>query len=71
MSDINVRLLDFGNSVPAAATLNDDGTLSIFLNARVSYEKRLEAYLHELRHYKRDDFHSSLTVDHMESINAH
>ena len=45
--NINVQILDFGNSVPAVVTINDDGSFSIFLNARLSYERRLEAYWHE------------------------
>ena len=33
-TDIFVHYLDFKNSVPAASTLNKDGSYSIFINSR-------------------------------------
>lgn len=53
---VNVQILDFGNSIPAAVTANDDGSYSIFINARISYENRIQAYQHELRHILNHDF---------------
>lgn len=69
--DINVHILDFGNSIPATVTINDDGSFSIFLNARLSYERRLEAYWHEIQHIQNQDFYSHMSVDEMESVNKH
>lgn len=71
MGDINTYTLDFGNSIPATATQNEDGTLSIFLNARMTYEQRLRAYAHELRHYQHGDFDESAAVDQIEAQNDH
>lgn len=68
---INVQILDFGNSIPAAVTINDDGSFSIFLNARLSYERRLEAYLHEMRHIQNQDFYGDMSVEEMETANKH
>ena len=68
---INVQILDFGNSIPAAVTINDDGGFSIFLNARLSYERRLEAYLHEMRHIQNQDFYGDMSVEEMETANKH
>lgn len=56
LDDVNVQVLDFGNSIPATVTINEDGSFSIFLNARLSYEQRMQAYLHEMRHIQKDDF---------------
>lgn len=69
--DINVHILDFGNSIPATVTINDDGSFSIFLNARLSYERRLEAYWHEIQHIQNQDFYSDMSVDEIESVNKH
>ena len=54
--DINTFIIDFGNSIPATVTINEDGSFSIFLNARLSYEQRMQAYLHEMRHIQKNDF---------------
>lgn len=69
--NINVQILDFGNSIPAVVTINDDGSFSIFLNARLTYEKRLEAYWHEIRHIQNQDFYSEMSVDELETVNEH
>lgn len=69
--NINVQILDFGNSIPATVTINDDGSFSIFLNARLSYERRLEAYLHEIRHIQNQDFCNEISVNEMETVNKH
>jgi len=69
--NINVQILDFGNSIPAVVTINDDGNFSIFLNARLTYEKRLEAYWHEIRHIQNQDFYSEMSVDELETVNEH
>lgn len=69
--NINVQIIDFGNSIPATVTINDDGSFSIFLNARLSYERRLEAYWHEIRHIQNHDFYGNMSVDEMEAVNKH
>lgn len=71
LDEINVQILDFGNSIPATVTINDDGSFSIFLNARLSYERRMQAYLHELRHIQRGDFFTFGTVEEKELYNNH
>ena len=69
--NINVQILDFGNSFPAAVTINDNGSFIISLNARLSYERRLEAYLHEIRHIQNQDFYGDMSVDEVEAVNKH
>lgn len=65
------QVLDFGNSIPATITINKDGSFSIFLNASLSYERRMQAYLHEMRHIQKDDFFTCNTVDEKELYNKH
>lgn len=55
---------EFGNNVifmklPVNATTaaNDDGSYTIFINVNLSDQKRLESYLHELRHISNGDFY--------------
>ena len=69
--NINVQIIDFGNSIQETVTINDDGSFSIFLNARLSYERRLEAYWHEMRHIQNQDFYGDMSVDEMEAVNKH
>lgn len=35
---------------------NPDGSYSIFINAKLSYEMQRKVYLHELNHIKNSDF---------------
>lgn len=53
--DIFIYYIDLG-SVRATSTLNEDGSYSIFLNARLSREQQITEYMHELRHILSDDF---------------
>ena len=56
MEDIFVYYIDFKNSVPATSTKNEDGSYSIFINARLSQEQQVNAYMHELQHILAKDF---------------
>lgn len=70
MDGINIFLIDFGSSVPAAtSTANADGTYSIFINSRCSEQaQRLSCY-HELFHIFNKDF-DKCSVNEIE-IEAH
>lgn len=48
--------MDFPGKGNEAVTKNEDDSYTIFLNARLSYEKQLEAYAHAIRHIKNGDF---------------
>lgn len=54
--DINVILLDMDVKIPEQVTKNTDGSYTIFLNARLSYENQLRSYEHALKHIKNEDF---------------
>lgn len=65
--DVNVILLDFPNAKEKeVVTLNEDGTYTVFINSRLSYEAQLKAYDHALRHIKDEDFEQS-DVQHIEA----
>lgn len=42
--------------IKSQITKNEDGSFSVFINAKLNYESRLKAYEHELRHIKQNDF---------------
>lgn len=69
MSDINVHLIDFpeGAKGNEAVTLNEDGSYSVFINARAASNKQQEAYLHALEHIKNDDFSAVESVNVIEA----
>ena len=53
--DLQIFLIDFPGKGNEAVTKNEDNSYTIFLNARLSYEKQLEAYAHAIRHIKNGD----------------
>ena len=56
MDDIYVYIVDLKSSVPEMVTQNPDGTYTVILNARYSYERQRESYRHACRHIERCDF---------------
>lgn len=54
-ADIIVRLIPMAPSVHGAHTVNEDGCITVFLNANDTAERRLLAYRHELDHVEHDD----------------
>lgn len=55
--DVNVVVIDFksykGKEMVSA---NEDGSYTILINARLSYDGQLNAYEHAMRHIENDDF---------------
>lgn len=56
MEEINVQLLDMDTKIPEQLVKNDDDSYTIFLNAKLSQERRLKSYYHALTHIKQHDF---------------
>lgn len=58
--DVNVVVIDFksykGKEMVSA---NEDGSYTILINARLSYDGQLKAYEHAMRHIENDDFQES------------
>ena len=55
--DVYVELVDFGNTPGSeVVTANEDGSYTILLNARYSYERQVEACIHACRHIDGCDF---------------
>lgn len=53
---INYQVILMDMTVNEVVTENEDGSYTIFINSRLNYEKRLNAYLHAMKHIEGDDF---------------
>lgn len=58
---INIVLKDLPYDISGNTVPNDDGSYTVTLNARHSYERQLKAYEHELRHIEQD--YQSYVID--------
>ena len=67
-ADYFVRLVDFpaGVRCKAMTLLNDDGTFSIYLNARFSAAALFPAFIHERQHIENDDFYGDRLISDIE-----
>lgn len=54
--DVNVHLINMDTAKKEAVVPNEDGSYSIFINARLSDAGRLLAYEHAMRHIEAEDF---------------
>lgn len=63
--NVGVHIINMDTAVHEQIVLNDDGSFSIFLNARLNRETQIVAYNHALHHILNDDFYKS-NVDSIE-----
>lgn len=56
MRGIVIVLIPLNYKVRECVVPNQDDTFTVFLNANLSDERRIEAYRHALRHIFGDDF---------------
>ena len=61
-ADFYVRLIDLPYGVGGFVAPNEDGTFNVYLNARLSAEKNLDTFLHEVEHIENDDFYNGLPL---------
>lgn len=66
---INVVYLDMEIGIPEQVTRNHDGSYTVFLNARYSYERWADSIRHALNHIRNND-HDKENVQTIER-NAH
>ena len=57
--DVNVIEADLPVSISAYVVPNADMTFTIVLNSRMAWERRVEAYKHELQHIQNGDYQKS------------
>ena len=66
MQNINTVLLNLPGTISAYTMSNVDMSYTIVLNARLTRERLMEAYLHEIHHIKNGDYDKNYTVDSIE-----
>ena len=54
--DVNIVLIDFPTRGKEMITENEDGSFTVLINARLSYEEQIKAYEHAMRHVENADF---------------
>ena len=63
MGDIFIRFVSFPTlRVYGATALDENGDYNIYIDERLSNEKKLETYKHEVLHIKNGHFESSVTA---------
>lgn len=67
-ADFFVRVIPFpaGCGCDGAVTPNDDGTFSVYLDARTTAERQRRACDHEVRHIEHDDFYRDAPISQIE-----
>ena len=71
LDDAFVRIVPFPVGVgPTHGMImpNDDGTYSIYLDARTTWERQRVAYEHEIEHIKNNDFYNGKPIREVEDI---
>ena len=63
---IGVHFIDMPPRIEEQIIFNEDGSFSIFINARLNCERQMLAYQHALQHILQDDF-SKECVDTIEN----
>lgn len=54
--NIFIQYVNMPTTIKSTVTHNEDGSYTIFLNARIAQNQQADAYLHELQHILRLDF---------------
>ena len=66
-ADFFVRLIDFPTCACGGMVMpNDDGTFSVYINARTSADQQQRAYRHEVSHIEHDDFYRAACIAQIE-----
>ena len=55
-ADFVIRIVDMPHGIHGSVTPNDDGTFSVYINARDCCERQRKAADHERKHIENDDF---------------
>lgn len=53
---VNAWLINMDTKIKGFTSKNEDDSYSVFINSRLSYEQRMKAYAHELKHIENGDF---------------
>ena len=60
--EYRVYIVPFPGDIKAAVMLDNEGFPSIYINDKLSPEAKKRAFLHELKHIRREDFYNTQTL---------
>lgn len=66
MIDYYVRLVSLPRTVEGVSVPNDDGSFDVYINSRLSPQRRQEILEHELNHIRQEHFYLDMPVSLME-----
>lgn len=67
-ADYFVRLVDLPIGIHGVCATNDDGTFSVFINARNDRDQQIRSYFHERKHIEGDDFYNGKDIREVEGL---
>lgn len=67
-ADYFVRKVDIPTNNGALLALNEDGTYSVYINARLSAERQKKAMRHEYNHMANDDIYKDCPIEEVEAL---
>lgn len=68
--DYFVRTVDLPTEVGGLVAVNEDGTYSVYINARLSSSRQKKALRHEVDHIENDDFYNGKPIEEVEKKRA-
>lgn len=66
--EVYIYYVDMPCSVASNLAQNPDGSYTLYLNSRLTCEKQLKGFLHELRHLENNDFDNK-NINYIECMN--
>ena len=63
IQDVNTILANMPGTIGGYTVCNADTSYTIVLNARLNYERQLQAYHHEMLHIENGDYDKRCSVD--------
>lgn len=65
--DVNIVFKDFPNYGKEMVIPNEDGSYTVFINARLNREQQIKSYYHAMKHIVGEDFEKE-NVQEIESL---
>lgn len=66
-SEVYVYYMDMPCSIDSSVVENPDGSFTIYLNSRMTYERNIEGCLHELKHLRKEDLAGTNNIHDIEN----
>lgn len=64
--DVNTLEVNLPTTIAGYTVSNPDTTYTIILNSRLTFERRMQAYNHELHHISNGDYDRKIDADILE-----